>query len=430
MTMKTLAAALAASAFLFAAPLQAAQPADHSAHAASGSTDMAANLQALADRYVAEKKVANMVIGISHGDRMTHWVDAGTLSLNSDVPADEHSVYRIYSMTKPIIGLATALLVADGKIGLDQPISDFFPEFAEMHVLSDKMTPGETVAAKNAILVRHLVTHTAGLGYSIIPSGLQELYRKEGIVPGQRRANPLMPSGEQPTSLPAFMERLASLPLQTEPGTEWSYSIGLDVMGAVIEKASGMPLETFLQTRIFDPLKMDETGFVVPKDRLADLTTNYMIVNGVLTPIDNPNNSEFAEPAPFPSGGGGLVSTGEDYLRFMTALANGGMLEGQQVIPAEAVEMVTSNQLPRNVEYAGGGGYGMGGRVVTKPGNGPMGTYGWGGAAGTLASALPNENMAIVMMTQYMPSGSYPLTEDLMAALMADIAAMNAANDN
>ncbi|MEE4350610.1 MAG: serine hydrolase domain-containing protein [Pacificimonas sp.] len=400
------------------------------------------SLQELASRYVAENKVANMVIGVGIPGGMTFWVDDGTLAMGGTTEADEQSIYRIYSMTKPVIGIAAALLIEDGTIGLDQPLSDFYPEFAEMHVLSDPDTPGATVAAKNAITIRHLLTHTAGLGYSIIPSGIADLYREQGIVPGQRRPNPMSPSGEQPADLDEFMQRLAALPLRNEPGTEWSYSISLDVMGAVIEKAARMPLEEFLETRVFQPLGMDDTGFVVPEEDLDRLTTNYFMFNGNMMPIDGPADSEYAEAPPFPSGGGGLASTAEDYMRFLTALANGGMVGGQQALPAGAVELATSNILPSEAEFqlsfgiteASGPsqGYGAGGFVITDAsGPLPVGTFGWGGAAGTLAYANPASRSAIVMMTQYMPLGAYPLSQELGAALAADTARlMGGANDN
>lgn len=424
--------ALAAAALTALAAPALAQPAVQPQAAAASELT---NLEQLAASYVDSGKVANMVIGVSLPDGSVRWVEDGTLALDGDTAADEQSIYRIYSMTKPVTGMAAALLIEEGKLGLDQPLSDFFPQFAEMHVLTDPDTAGETVAAKNAITVRHLLTHTAGFGYSIIPSGIADAYREAGIVPGQRRPNPMMPSGEQPASLTEFMERLSAFPLRSEPGTEWSYSIGLDVMGAVIEKASGMPFEQFLQTRIFDPVGMDDTGFVVPQEDLGRLTTNYYLFQGNLMPIDTPADSEYASAAPFPSGGGGLASTAEDYLRFMTAMANGGMLDGQQVLPADAVKLATSNIMPPNVEYQGGGGYGAGGRVVTMAGQGPMGSYGWGGAAGTLATAMPNERSAVVLMTQYMPQNAYGLQEALADALMKDLGAMAAgmtaaANDN
>ncbi|MBZ6378178.1 hypothetical protein B5C34_01150 [Pacificimonas flava] len=400
-------------------------------------------LSALAARYVAEGKVANMVIGVSLPGGETRYVSSGTLALGGDQAADEQSLYRVYSMTKPIIGLATAMLIDEGKLQLDQPLSDIYPAFADVRVLADPDTPGETVALASPITIRHLVTHTSGFGYSIVPSGISQQYSDAGIVPGLRRPNPLMPSGEQPQSLDAFMERLSGLPLRHQPGTDWSYSIGLDVMGAVIQKVSGMPLETFLQQRIFGPLGMDDTAFTVAQDDLDRLTTNYFLMNGSMVPVDTPADSEYATPAPFPAGGAGLVSTTEDYLRFMTAMANGGMIEGRQAVPADAVALATSNILPDSATFtlssAGGineagsaQGYGAGGYVITgSAGALPDGAYGWGGAAGTLASAFPLQGVGLVMMTQYMPSGTYQIAPELQQAVAADLSAlMGSDSDN
>lgn len=414
----------------------AAQPAAQTVSTAPQSAEAVApaprfvNLEAFAERYVAEGKVANMVIGVSAPGMAPAWINEGTLAFGNTTPADEQSIYRIYSMTKPIIGVATSILISEGRIGLDQPLSDFFPAFAEMHVLTSPDSLEDTVAAKNAITIRHLLTHTSGLSYSLHEGPLGDEYRRTGIVPGQRRPNPFAPAGAQPASLDEFMRRVAALPLKTEPGTEWHYSISIDVLGAVIEKVTGMPLESYLQQAVFGPLGMDDTGFVVPTESLPRLTSNYFMMNGQLIPVDQPDDSEYASAAPFPSGGGGLAGTAEDYLRFMTAMANGGRLGGRQALPAAAVELATSNLLPRGVTFSAfgseGQGYGAGGRLIVDGSGGDVvGSYGWGGAAGTLASAMPNERVGLVMMTQYMPMGTYPeLNAEMAAALRADLAAM------
>ncbi len=390
-----------------------------------------ANLQALAERYVAERKVANMVIGIAQGDAPATWIKVGNLALDSSVPADDQSIYRIYSMTKPVIGVATALLIDDGILKLDQPVSDFFPAFADMRVARDRNGDiTETVPATTPITIRHLLTHTAGLTYGFSGNEISKAYRAAGIIPGQRRLGGQPGDGEQPSSLVEFAERLARQPLVAEPGTEWHYSVSIDLLGAVIEKATGQDLGAFLDARIFGPLGMDDTGFVVPRGDDARLTTNYVLTGGSLVPVDAPPNSEYNEPAPFASGGGGLASTGEDYMKFMRMVANGGLVDGVQLFPRAAIALATSDLLPAEASYTNGEGgprqgYGAGGRVITTPEPGAIvGNYGWGGAAGTLASALPAERMAVVLMTQYMPQQAYPLPRELGQAVVADLRAM------
>ncbi|MGB7406623.1 MAG: serine hydrolase domain-containing protein, partial [Pacificimonas sp.] len=273
--------------------------------------------------------------------------------------------------------------------------------------------------------------------------------RTAGLTPGVRRLGIQPGDGAQPKSLEAFAATLAKQPLIADPGTEWAYSVSIDLLGAIIQKVSGQPLETFLEERIFTPLGMEDTGFIVPKADSDRLTTNYIVAgamplpfplpvaDGTLVPIDGPPNSEYNDPAPYPSGGGGLASTGEDYIAFMRAVANGGMFEGRQVLPRAAIDMAVSNLLPDGVSYGtegiadvGGGseGYGAGGRVSLN--EGPLNSYGWGGAAGTLASALPEIGTGVVLMTQYFPQQAYPLPREFREALVADTTAAMTASAN
>ncbi|MGB7406609.1 MAG: serine hydrolase domain-containing protein [Pacificimonas sp.] len=376
---------------------------------------------------IAEGTVANVVVGIATRSGGTTWLREGTLAFDNPTPADEQSLYRIYSMTKPITGLTAAILIAEGKLGLDQPISEIIPEFADPQVLVDKDVFGATRPAAREITVRDLMTHMSGLGYSIIPSALSEEYAKAGVVPGWRRDNPLRPTGPQPADLQEFATRIAGLPLRTDPGTEWHYSVGLDVLGAVIERVEGKPFPAVLKERIFDPLGMDDTAFVVRREDIARLTDNYVNFNGQIVPFDPAANSEYLEPAPFPAGGAGLASTAEDYLRLMRAMAEAGRLNGRQVLPAAAVELALQNLLPDGgsvdaFQYLGTG-FGAGGRVaVAADGPEPIGSWGWGGAASTIATAMPNEDIAYVVMTQLMLAGDKDVRTTLFNGVNADLA--------
>lgn len=379
-------------------------------------------LKALAERYVAERKVAGMIIGVGNGDAPAFYTHAGTLGLQRETPVDAKSIWRIYSMTKPVTGVLAAQMISEGALGLDQPIADILPAFKAMRVAIDPANSLEARAASSPITIRHLLTHTAGFTYHFQPGAVGKAYRRFGLMPGIRSVGRETGDGESPSSLQAFANAVAELPLVADPGTTWHYSIALDVLGAVIEKAAGKSFETVLQDRLLTPLAMHDTGFAVPAASMDRLATNYLLQSNNLVPIDTPPKTEYAVPASFPAGGGGLASTADDYMRFMRMVANGGRYAGTQIISPEAAKLAVSNLLPAGVFYEGNQGYGAGGRVVIAPGPGLIpGSYGWGGAAGTLASALPAQRLSVVLMTQYMPQQAYPLPEELGKALAADL---------
>ena len=240
----------------------------------------------------------------------------------------------------------------------------------------------------------------------------------------------------RPTSLEDFANRAATLPLVAEPGTKWSYSIGLDVMGRVIEVASGMSFERFLQTRMFAPLKMNSTFFMVPQDQVKRLATNYAFVGDNRTPLDPAATSVFAERPSFPYGGAGLVMSARDYDRFLHMLQNGGTLGGVRVMKPETVALGMSNLMPKGVSFGGIGtgtgtaaagnamGFGAGGSVYLAdvPGGASKGTYGWGGAAGTFAWVDPVHHVRSTVMVNYFPGEKWPLRKEVVGALVADVA--------
>ena len=226
-------------------------------------------------------------------------------------------------------------------------------------------------------------------------------------------------------SLTTFADRLATMPLIAQPGTRWSYSVGLDLLGRVIEVASGQTFDAFLKQRIFDPAGMTSTWFQVPASELGRLTTNYGVLDGRLLPIDPPTQSVYADPPPFPMGGAGLVSSARDYDRFLRMLLGYGRIDGKRVMSELAVRVGTSNLLPEGVDtkgtFANGAGFGAGGRVGLGD---QAGTYGWGGAAGTAAFVDLRRGVRATMMTQYMAMPGYPLTEEFTKAVIADLTAM------
>lgn len=387
-------------------------------------------LRAVSEGSVAEGFAANMVIGVRQADGDTTWISQGSLAFGDDQAAGPDSLYRAYSLTKPVTSVAAVLLIEDGVLGLDEPIATYLPAFAEMEVLVDPNTFGDTRPATAQITIRHLLTHTAGLGYSLIPSGLSETYAEAGVVPGLRLPHPLAPTyGAEPDDLRAFADRVATLPLRVDPGVEWHYSIGHDVLAAVIEEVAGQSFETVLETRIFQPLGMEDTGFVVAPADLDRLTTNYARLNGETVVHDTPENSAWSAQPSFASGGAGLVTTPQDYLRFMSAMANGGQLDGAQVLPEAAVRLATSDLLPDGVTFDGfgafsstGQGFGAGGRVWTRPHGGePEGTFGFASAASSISTAIPDNGTAMVMMTQMLFANDLNMMTDATAAFVEDV---------
>jgi CubicO group peptidase (beta-lactamase class C family) len=377
------------------------------------------------ESYVSSGKLPGVLATIGRTAGLPDLIAVGTQGLGEKTPVNIDTLWRVYSMTKPITGMAAMILVGEGKMKLDQPISEFLPEFANMKVLTDPEKSMDAVPAKNQITVRHLLTHTAGLGYSIITKGpLLQAYLDNGITPGivSRFPIPGQPTSTPTPDLKTFSERLAKLPLIAEPGTKWSYSISLDLLGRVIEVASGMDFEAFLKTRIFEPLKMNSSYFQVPKSETPRLVSNYAPVNGILFPIDPAATSIYLDKPAFAFGGAGMVCSARDYDRFLNMLANYGELDGVRIMSPKTAALAMSDLLPPAVStdgtYADGAGFGAGGRV----GKGANeGVYGWGGAAGTVAFVDPKRKLRAVCMAQYMPSNAYPFHENFAKWVLKDL---------
>ncbi|THG38444.1 beta-lactamase family protein [Sphingomonas olei] len=423
------------------APQPSPQPAP--ATGAQRGNPLLTETQALFDGLVQSNKMPGIVGAFGIGDLPTQFVSAGKIADGANAPAaGPDSLWRIYSMTKPITGIAAMLLVEDGKISLDDPVSKYIPGFANMRVLTSPDTSLDSVPAKNPILIRNLLTHTAGLGYNISAKGpLLKEYERLGVLPAQVNTQlEAKARTTRPATLAEFANRVASVPLIAEPGTKWVYSIGLDVMGAVIEKASGMPFDRFVQTRLLDPLGMTSTYWSVPASEMGRLSTNYVFVGDNRTPIDPGATSVYLQPPSFPYGGAGLVSSARDYDRFLHMLSNGGTLDGKQVMKQETAALAMSNLLPAGVAFGGIGGgtggamsakmgFGAGGSVYLEdaPNGGPSkGTYGWGGAAGTIAWVDPARKMRGTVMVQYFPAEKWGLRQSIPVALARDTMRMRA----
>ena len=385
-------------------------------------------LSALLDDYVGSGKLVGAVATLGWGTQAPEVVARGVGTRGDSRGIDENSLFRLYSMTKPITGMAAMMLIDEGKLKLDQPIADFLPGFAHMTVLADPAGPVDKVVPATApITVRNLLTHTAGLGYTIVQTGpIRDAYAKAGIMPFETSRVPVPGFGETHTapSLAAFADNLAQLPLVYQPGTRWSYSVGLDLMGRVIELASGQEFAAFLKARFFDPLGMDSTSFQLARADVPRFTTNYVVADGRLLPIDVAVNSIFLDRPAFPFGGAGLISSPRDYDRFLAMLLNGGVFAGKRVMSQRAVDMGTSNLLPPGASTAGtwiaGHGFGAGGRVGLGD---AAGTYGWSGAAGTIGFISKVGGVRAGFYAQFMPSTTYPFSEAFPQAVRSDVRA-------
>lgn len=387
--------------------------------------------RAFVDKWVGTgtDKFPGLVTMLGLPGKPTQYVVKGTEGFTDPDALNPDSLFRIYSMTKPITGMATMLLIGQGKLRLDQPVSDILPRFAHMQV--QKTYDGSITDLKPAtrpITIRNLITHTSGLGYSIIQRGpIKEAYEQAGLVPGliSRMKVPGLFRGVAVNSLETFADRLAEMPLVYDPGTTWSYSVGLDLMGRVIEVVSGKSFDTFLKHEIFDPCGMESTFFQVPKAEAHRLTTNYAAFNGMLAPIDKGEDSIFLDKPPFPFGGAGLVSSPRDYDRFLLMLAGYGAIDGKRVIPEDMVRQGTSNLLPPGVKgpamMAEPSEFGAGGRVGIGV---ESGIYGWAGAAGTVGTVDMKRGIRSGIFVQFMPPTATNLLSEYQHAIRSDVVAM------
>jgi CubicO group peptidase (beta-lactamase class C family) len=373
-----------------------------------------ARLRTVMNQYVADKKIPGGIGLIARRGKVAYQEAFGMSDIEAAKPMRLDTIHRIYSMSKPITSVAVMMLYEEGKFQLNDPVAFYLPAFAKMQVGVEEKDPQtgqpvlKTVPAKRPITIRDLLRHTSGLTYGVFGETLVDKeYRKtKGVMDG---------------NLDAFVTKLARLPLLYEPGTRWNYSLSTDVLGRLVEVLSGKSFEQFLQERIFVPLDMRDTGFHVPagkKDRLAKLYIKTK--EGNLEPaaicanwqecLDKfPSGAlSYLEPPSFQSGGGGLVSTAQDYLRFCQMLLNQGQYNGKRLLSRKTVQLMSSDNLSTIPEVAPGVGFGLGFAVSKAPGAAGMigtpGEYNWGGAAGTKFWIDPQEELIGIFMIQILMS--------------------------
>ena len=391
-----------------------------------------AAVQAVLDDWATSKRVPGAVAAIGRGLGPVSYLMAGKTGTGGDAALmSPDSLFRAYSQTKPVTGMAAMLLIEDGKLKLDQNIADFIPAFANPRVLIDGDKNLDSRPSAAPITVRNLLTHTAGLGYSIVTKGpLLEAYLKLGLTPGSvsRKALPGQPVVVTAPSLEEFANRLGTLPLIADPGTKWSYSVSLDLLGRVIEVASGMPFDSFLAQRIFKPLGMTSTYFQVPAAEVGRFTDNFFQLGVAAFPIDPAKDSVYLDKPPFPFGGAGLVTSPRDWDQFQLMLMGEGMIGKKRIMKAETAKLGMSNLLPPGAIVDGfvkGQGFGAGGRVTINAGtNGEgIGTFGWGGAASTIGWVDRTKQIRASGWVQLMTQGDQKFPVDVAKAIYGKPAA-------
>jgi CubicO group peptidase (beta-lactamase class C family) len=351
-------------------------------------------------KLVDDKQVAGLVTLLERHGKVVAFNAAGQKDVRSGDPVQKDSIFRIYSMTKPLTGLAMMMLYEEGKWRIDDPVSRYIPEFAKMKVYTGKNDDGtpKLEDAKRSMTMRELMTHTAGLGYVLSANNPVDKMIIDGNV-----LNSAAP-------LKSMIDGLAKLPLLAQPGTRWSYSIGVDVQGYLVEKFSGMPFADFLRTRVFEPLGMKDTGFYVPKEKLSRLA---LVHNGSPNGLVVDENRPDPTVVPLgPSGGGGLFSTAMDYARFCEMMLGGGQLNGVRIIAPRTVEMMRTNYVNPDAlkTMPPGTGWGMDFQIVMDAAAAgdsvPNGTYSWFGIAGTWFWIDPVDDLAFVGMVQHVNLGT------------------------
>ncbi|RZO95969.1 MAG: class A beta-lactamase-related serine hydrolase [Gammaproteobacteria bacterium] len=391
---------------------------------------------------IDSKKIPGTVTLVARKGEVVHFEANGKRDIERDLPMEIDTIHRIYSQSKPITGAALMMLFEEGKFLMTDPVAKYLPEFSDMQVcVGEENGKMKTEAATSPITIQQLASHTSGLSYSFMPGPVGAMYIAEeaerglGNIPSA--GGMLFPEGTKPpfSNLRDWTKALAELPLVAQPGTVWNYSVGMDVMGALIEELAGMTFGEFLQDRIFGPLGMEDTGFMVPEEKLNRFAANYSPVPDNMMLTDDPEKSGYRTPSQLESGGGGLVSTVGDYLKFAQMLLNKGEYEGKRYLGKKTVKFMTANHMGSvnanegltslfnmlgNGYQVQGMGFGVTGSVVVNPALTGLpvskGAFSWGGAASTHFWIDNKEDLIGIVHTQLLPDGTYPVRELMQLA--------------
>ncbi|MBA2282539.1 MAG: beta-lactamase family protein [Actinomycetota bacterium] len=386
--------------------------------------DRLARIDAHFARYVDDARLPGWLLAVARHGRVVHVSTYGHRDVEAGLPVEHDTVFRIYSMTKPITSVAAMMLAEEGVFELKDPVCRFIPSLADQRVYTggSALRP-VTDPVVEPMRIWHLLTHTSGLTYGFHHSHpVDAMYRGAGFEWGS-------PAG---LDTAGCCDAWAGMPLLFQPGSEWNYGVSTDVLGRVVEVASGMSLDRFFAERILGPLGMVDTGFCLADEERDRLAALYIAnpADGTRLRFDGLGAVE-STPPPFLSGGGGLVSTAADYLRFCEMLRRRGELDGVRLLGSRTVDYMTRNHLPGGADLEAFGrplfsettfdgiGFGLGFSVVDDPvknkAPGSVGEYAWGGAASTAFWNDPQEDLTVLFMTQLLPSSTHPIRSQLKA---------------
>ena len=367
--------------------------------------------------YVDSGKLPGVMTLVARHGHIAHFETIGSMDREAGKPMRPDAIFRMYSMTKPVTGVAMMILYEEGRYLLTDSVSMYLPEFAGLGVFLGGSGDNVRTEPAKLMTIKHLLTHTAGLAYADREPGVDQMYREAELF--------------RAPNLEEFVRRLSLLPLLTHPGARWHYSVAMDVLGRLVEVLSGQPFDDFLARRIFEPLGMVDTGFFIDDERLDRLAASYRATDeaGVRL-VDAPRESSFPDPDRVPFGGQGLLSTASDYIRFAQMLANSGQLDGTRILSRKTADLMMMDQL--GSEYGSkplasmtsslqsspeGVGFGFTGAVVRDVAAtslvGSVGSFSWGGAASTYFWVDRSEELVGLLLTQVGPSDRYPLRAEI-----------------
>ncbi len=380
----------------------------------------------LDEAYIKPGKLPGALTLVARRGEIAYLHAQGLMDAERAKPVQRDTLFRVYSMTKPITSIALMQLYEQGRFLLDDPVHKYIPSWKNLQVYKAGIHPHfMTTPPARSMTIRDLLTHQSGLTYGFMNrTNVDAAYRA------------LRLDGGSGLTLERLIDELSRLPLEFSPGTAWNYSVSTDVCGYLVQLIAGMTLEDYFQQHIFNPLGMSDTHFVVPQEKIERFAACYQYMPGDSFSLqDDPADSHFTKPHGYLSGGGGLVSCIDDYYRFVQALANGGELEGSRIIGRKTLGFMRMNHLPGNQDLPTvsvgsfsetpyeGTGFGLGFSVKTDVAKsqtiGSVGEYGWGGMASTNFFIDPVEDLMMIFMTQLIPSSSYQVRQELRAIINA-----------
>jgi CubicO group peptidase (beta-lactamase class C family) len=360
-------------------------------------------LSAAMKRAIDEGRASGIVTLVARKGKVAHYESFGQLDREKRVAMPKDAIFRIASMSKAITTVAAMMLMEEGKLLLDDPVSRFIPAFKKTSVMAPAPTSGTDIASvpsRREVTIRDLMTHTAGISYGQGP--LEAQYKAANVY--------LWYFADKDEPIAATIDRIASLPFAAQPGERYVYGFGTDILGVVVEKASGLSLDEFFRTRIFEPLKMVDSSFYLPPAKTARFATVYSFAPSGMTRAPDPGRGQgdyVSGPRKAFSGGAGVLSTASDYARFLQMLLNGGELDGVRLLGPKSVELMTSNHVG-SLYQEGRFGFGLGFEIVEHVGRsgrpGSVGEFSWGGAYHTKFWVDPVEKVVAVFMTQLLPA--------------------------